>query len=84
MFPAEHELSLRTEGLDRPRRKRGRPAKQIVPIETETDSVKNNEKNKLLEDVEDDIEGPDGRRRRKIRPPAKFAELVQVNRILVI
>lgn len=33
---------------------------------------------KVVEEVEEETESPDGRRRRKIRPPAKFAELVQV------
>lgn len=29
MYPADHDLSLQMEGLDKPRRKRGRPPKNI-------------------------------------------------------
>lgn len=79
LFPPEHELSLNAEGLERPKRKRGRPPKQIVHSDDENENKeKENEKTKVSEEVEEEMESSDGRRRRKIRPPAKFAELVQV------
>lgn len=80
LFPLDHELSLRAEGLERPRRKRGRPAKQIASAEVESDhKIKEDHDNKTFEESEEGTEGTDCRRRRKIRRPAKFAELVQVN-----
>lgn len=39
---------------------------------------KEDERRKATEEVEEEMESPDGRRRRRTRPPAKFAELVQV------
>lgn len=72
-------MTLRAEGLERPRRKRGRPAKQIPPpSEVNDNKEKDDEQGKPAEEVEEEVESSDGRRRRKIRPPAKFAELVQV------
>lgn len=72
-------MALRTEGLERPKRKRGRPAKQVPPPSGINDNrEKDDDQSKPVEEVEEEIESPDGRRRRKIRPPAKFAELVQV------
>lgn len=34
LYTAEHEMSLQMEGLDKPRRKRGRPPKIQAEIET--------------------------------------------------
>nr|XP_023022034.1 zinc finger protein 271-like [Leptinotarsa decemlineata] len=77
LFPPEHELSLKADGLERPKRKRGRPPKQIVE--------QNNADEKQDEKDEGDVEtaqeeediGEDGRKRRKIKAPSRFAGEVQ-------
>lgn len=66
--------------MDRPKRKRGRPAKKVVHEDkqenleyAEAANVENCEDEKS----EDEI-GTDGRKKRKIRAPARFDGLVQV------
>lgn len=73
LFPPEHELSLRAEGLEKPRRKRGRPPKQanVVQEEKVEEVVKSS-----VEEEENTL--GDGRRRRKIRAPARYQGVVQV------
>ncbi|CAH1104169.1 unnamed protein product [Psylliodes chrysocephalus] len=79
LYLAEHGLKLLAEGLDRPKRKRGRPAKKVVHEDkqenleyAEAANVENCEDEKS----EDEI-GTDGRKKRKIRAPARFDGLVQ-------
>ncbi|XP_060517923.1 zinc finger protein 431-like isoform X2 [Cylas formicarius] len=71
LFPADHELSLKAEGLDKPRRKRGRPpkAQKVVPKE---DTV-----NKEILKKDDGVDDSDGRRRRKIKTPFRYDGVVQ-------
>ncbi|KAF5298443.1 hypothetical protein FQR65_LT01222 [Abscondita terminalis] len=77
LFPPEHEMSLKAEGLERPKRKRGRPPKPPPPVEgalvEEDDALKND----LDQDVEDDGDDLESRRKRKIKVPSRFQEAVQ-------
>ncbi|RZC14267.1 zinc finger protein 271-like, partial [Asbolus verrucosus] len=79
LFPPEHELSLRAEGLTKPRRKRGRPPKpqsvnkedETAPNpETETEKVEN--KGEQFDEVADD-----GKRKRRIKVPTRYSEAIQ-------
>lgn len=70
-------MVLKGEGLEKPRKKRGRP-KKIIPIETELiidNTSKENKENKhekgLHFDMFDKEEDPDGRRRRKRKVPQR-------------
>ncbi|KAJ8960897.1 hypothetical protein NQ318_020196 [Aromia moschata] len=69
LFPPDHELSLRTQGLEKPKRKRGRPPKQAPEPnieqeeqQTKSESVENDEEHEL---------DADGRRRRENQGPGK-------------
>ncbi|XP_063903188.1 zinc finger protein 271-like isoform X2 [Zophobas morio] len=76
LFPPEHELSLRAEGLTRPRRKRGRPPKPILtskedePAPNIAEELKNEEKEQI-----DETE--DGKRKRRIKVPTRYSEAIQ-------
>ncbi|XP_015516983.1 zinc finger and SCAN domain-containing protein 2 isoform X1 [Neodiprion lecontei] len=82
LYTAEHEMSLQMEGLDKPRRKRGRPPKAHTEAETK-ENVKElkqevgsqGEEDKQEEELEE-VDG-DGRRRRKRKVPKRFMEAVQ-------
>lgn len=78
LFPPEHELTLRMEGLGKPRKKRGRPPKPSpsdVQEQLHKDEVVEHRKEEEEEEEELDAEG---RRKRKIKVPARFLEAVQV------
>lgn len=78
LFPPDHELSLRAEGLDKPRRKRGRPPK---PPPNEAEESKLTEIQDIKKDQEEEDDGEvdsEGRRKRKIKVPTRFLEAVQV------
>lgn len=75
LYSAEHELSLKVEGLEKPRRKRGRPPK-LPPS-----AVDNEDKQELPcqpEDEDIEIVDSDGRKRRRRKVPTRFLEAVQV------
>ncbi|KPI94561.1 Zinc finger protein 568 [Papilio xuthus] len=74
VYQLEHPISLQVAGLDKPKRKRGRPPKtQKSPEElAEKDALKEQEKSKN-EGSESD--GTAGKRRRKT--PTRFKEVVQ-------
>lgn len=79
IYATEHDMSLQMEGLDKPRRKRGRPPKihaegDIKDIEDIQDGGSQGEDDK--QDEDDEIDG-DGRRRRKRKVPKRFSEAVQ-------
>lgn len=81
LFPPDHELSLRMEGVEKPRKKRGRPPKpsseeQKSPVETV-------EQNKKEQEEEEDELDAEGRRKRRIKVPARFLEAVQVIKIKI-
>ncbi|CAK9807419.1 Zinc finger protein 585A [Anthophora plagiata] len=82
MYAAEHEMSLQMEGLNKPKRKRGRPPKshtESLSMELTKgevlESVSQEEEDKH-EDETDDVDG-DGRRRRKRKVPKRYMEAVQ-------
>lgn len=78
LFPPEHELTLKAEGLEKPKRKRGRPPK--APPSTEDESKENDK----LQEQEQEEEEADAecelevRKKRKIKVPSRFQEAVQV------
>ncbi|XP_043467262.1 uncharacterized protein DDB_G0283697-like isoform X2 [Leptopilina heterotoma] len=79
MYASDHEVRLQMEGLDKPRRKRGRPPK--IEIKTEvleeiTEETSQGEEEKQDEDLEEEDDGT-GRRRRKRKIPERFKEAVQ-------
>ncbi|XP_015108646.1 zinc finger protein 271 [Diachasma alloeum] len=80
MYAADHEMSLQIEGLEKPKRKRGRPPKIQAEVEDEKmieehlDPVSQEEDDK--QEGEEEI-GEDGRRRRKRKAPIRFSEAVQ-------
>ncbi|XP_011299469.1 zinc finger protein 271-like [Fopius arisanus] len=80
MYAADHDMSLQMEGLDKPKRKRGRPPKiQVEPeeekmVEEHLDPISQEEDEKQEE--EEEI-SEDGRRRRKRKAPKRFSEAVQ-------
>ncbi|XP_044267223.1 zinc finger protein 271-like isoform X2 [Tribolium madens] len=80
LFPPEHELSLKAEGLTRPRRKRGRPPKPPQPPNTEDQLLKANEKdNTKVDEKIDQFEETteDGKRKRRIKVPTRYSEAIQ-------
>ncbi|XP_034231534.1 zinc finger protein 835-like [Thrips palmi] len=88
IFTAGHSLSLKMEGLEKPKRKRGRPPKQrpdpeqMPAVEASSIAEKDNEQmlNESMEqdDMDDDGEEEgEGRRRRKKKIPRRFMEAVQ-------
>ncbi|XP_028146432.1 zinc finger protein 345-like isoform X1 [Diabrotica virgifera virgifera] len=75
LYAVDNALRLQAEGLERPKRKRGRPAKKSIPEEELSNQeieIRNEEKEEEVEEV-----GPDGRRKRKIRAPARYQGVVQ-------
>lgn len=74
VYQLEHPISLQVAGLEKPKRKRGRPPKiQKSPEElAEKDALKDQEKAKI---ENNDSDGT-GKRRRKT--PTRFKEVVQV------
>ncbi|KPJ07122.1 Zinc finger protein 836 [Papilio machaon] len=76
VYQLEHPISLQVAGLEKPKRKRGRPPKtQKSPEElAEKDALKEQEKSK---NEGNDSDGTAGKRRRKT--PTRFKEVVQVS-----
>ncbi|KAK3908891.1 Zinc finger protein 287 [Frankliniella fusca] len=89
LFTAEHSLSLKMEGLEKPKRKRGRPPKlrpdpeqTVSPTEATTSTDKETEQtlNESMEQDDGEEDGEDegeGRRRRRKKIPRRFMEAVQ-------
>lgn len=74
LYSPDHDLSLKVEGLEKPRRKRGRPSKPPpaeVPPENKLDEMPVEEE----EEIEEDI---NGRKRRRRKVPTRFLEALQV------
>lgn len=63
------------EGIDKPRKKRGRPPKASSEEQKNTTEVI--EQKKDAEEEEEELDA-DGRRKRRIKVPARFLEAVQV------
>lgn len=66
---------MRAEGLEKPRRKRGRPPK--VQSEVKTELVEEPMETKSEEKQVSDDETEEGRRKRKIKAPTRFQDIVQ-------
>ncbi|XP_063984005.1 zinc finger protein 184-like isoform X2 [Diachasmimorpha longicaudata] len=80
MYAADHEMSLQIEGLEKPKRKRGRPPK--VQVETEEEKMIEEHLEPVSQEEDDKQEGEeeigeDGRKRRKRKAPVRFSEAVQ-------
>ncbi|PBC27322.1 zinc finger protein 184 isoform X1 [Apis cerana] len=82
MYAVDHEMSLQMEGLNKPKRKRGRPPKsqtENISIELTKgevlEGVSQEEEDKHEEEA-DEVDG-DGRRRRKRKVPKRYMEAVQ-------
>ncbi|CAG9860302.1 unnamed protein product [Phyllotreta striolata] len=73
LYLSDHELKLRAEGLDKPKKKRGRPPKKSVEVKVGYIEEKVQEQ----EEQEEEELGPDGRRKRKVKAPARFDGIVQ-------
>jgi hypothetical protein len=66
-------MALKMEGLERPRRKRGRPPKRQVESTEEKEVVeKESESPEVSQDPEEMEEDADGRRRRKRKVPQRY------------
>ncbi|XP_057668144.1 zinc finger protein 271-like [Diorhabda carinulata] len=74
-YTRDHTLRLNAEGLDKPRRKRGRPAKKLVDNEEKTQSEGKIEETKNSKEIED-ME-TENRRKRIVRAPVRFQGVVQ-------
>lgn len=72
LYAPEHEMTLKVEGLEKPRRKRGRPPKP--PPGTVIEEMKEEQEPEPEEEEED----ADGRKRRRRKVPSRFKEAVQV------
>ncbi|KAH1013554.1 hypothetical protein HUJ04_002533 [Dendroctonus ponderosae] len=74
LFLPDHQLVLRAEGLDKPKRKRGRPPKAAVAESTPTEPPIEELDDSMKQEVpEENTSLP---RKRKIRPPARYAGVV--------
>lgn len=71
LYSTDHELSLKSEGLEKPRRKRGRPPKPPPSEIIEETKKEDNEEDEMEVDI-------DGKRRRRRKIPTRFLEAVQV------
>jgi hypothetical protein len=65
-------MALKMEGLERPRRKRGRPPKRQVESIEEKEVEKESESPEASQDPEEMEEDADGRRRRKRKVPQRY------------
>ncbi|XP_059609022.1 zinc finger protein ZFP2-like [Phlebotomus argentipes] len=79
LFPTNHTLSLKAMGVEKPRKKRGRPPKPSPEV-LEAQRLRAEEEllaKQRQEAQEREEQGEDGRRKRKIRAPARFQGVVQ-------
>lgn len=73
----EHPISLQVAGLEKPKRKRGRPPKKPKSPEELAQEAAAKEKQELASKINNkEDEQPSGKRRRKT--PTRFKEAVQV------
>lgn len=81
MFHPDDPLVLRAEGLEKPRKKRGRPKKAQSEPDILTDNSTSNtgyseiapvDSENKRDDKHDKDEDPDGRRRRKRKVPQRY------------
>ncbi|XP_008553477.1 zinc finger protein 271 isoform X1 [Microplitis demolitor] len=76
MYAAEHDMSLQMEGLEKPRRKRGRPPKNHTEDLKDEEVLETSQEDEDKQDDDDELDG-DGRRRRKRKIPKRFSEVVR-------
>lgn len=79
MFPIEHSLSVECEGLDKPKRKRGRPPRKPKTVEDSivVEELPPLEPAPIVEESEDELPEGRTRRKRKIKIPTRLQETVQ-------
>ncbi|CAH0556666.1 unnamed protein product [Brassicogethes aeneus] len=73
LFPNDHRLSLDAEGLNKPKKKRGRPPRSQTEVKDNSHQTPVADKEKK---VEEEI-GLDGRRKRRIKVPQRYQGEVQ-------
>ena len=74
-FGEEHEMTLRIEGLEKPKRKRGRPKKEKKDLEQSEPDQQEMVEEAIQEDESEYDEN--GRKRRRRKVPQRFMEAVQ-------
>lgn len=77
MYQVEHPIALQVAGLEKPKRKRGRPPKKPKTPEELAKEAAAKEKEVKFTKKEDKEDEPTGKRRRKT--PTRFREAVQVD-----
>jgi hypothetical protein len=77
-------MALKMEGLERPRRKRGRPPKRHVECTEEKEVEKESESLEASQDQEEIEEDADGRRRRKRKVPQRYEAMTVVLQYLYL
>lgn len=73
LYSPDHDLALKVEGLEKPRRKRGRPPKPPPNEENDDKQVETEQNDEEESDLLDD-----GRKRRRRKVPPRLLETVQV------
>nr|CAH7736314.1 unnamed protein product [Callosobruchus chinensis] len=76
LYPANHDLSLKAEGLEKPKRKRGRPPKTLAPPVEKGKEI-NESKSAAEAEKETQFNNDGVRQRRKIKAPARFVGVVE-------
>ncbi|KAK6622967.1 hypothetical protein RUM43_008819 [Polyplax serrata] len=78
-FGDEHEMTLKIRGLDKPKRKRGRPKKVKPDTEVEqVEQVPETTESEFMKEQEEESEcDENGRKRRRRKVPQRFMEAVQ-------
>ncbi|XP_065163488.1 zinc finger protein 34-like [Atheta coriaria] len=79
LFPPDHELSMKLNN-EKPKKKRGRPPKPPAPEVSEPDKVQ-----PIQEEFKTELEEPEpaeisdglGKRRRRIKKPLKYSDLIE-------
>nr|CAI5868296.1 unnamed protein product [Callosobruchus analis] len=79
LYPANHDLLLKAEGLEKPKKRRGRPPKTLAPPvekDKKTDESKPTTEAETQE-RETTLNDDSVRQRRKIKAPARFVGVVE-------
>lgn len=77
-------MALKMEGLERPRRKRGRPPKRHVESTEEKEVEKESELLEASQDPEEMEEDADGRRRRKRKVPQRYEAMTSFTMFVLV
>ncbi|KAL1490611.1 hypothetical protein ABEB36_013273 [Hypothenemus hampei] len=88
LFSQDHQLTLKAQGLEKPKRKRGRPPKlERVLVDQIPEETKDSEpvvSDPLSLDENNSTEQTTLKTKRKIRPPARYEGLVQGKELVKI